>query len=149
MKRILLAVDDSPAGLAAARTAMALANGTSGQVRAVQVLTDGEVTRELEERSGTAGPHERRERGATAVLKYVADLAERSGVDIETACLWGKPAKVILHEAATWPADVIVIGRAGQRHVGQPYVGSDVRHVLEFATVPVLVVPHPERTGRD
>jgi hypothetical protein len=36
---------------------------------------------------------------------------------------------------------VIVIGRSGGRRSGEPYVGSEVRHVLEFADQPVLVVP--------
>ena len=145
MKRILLAVDDSPAGLAAARAAITLAAQTSAQVRAIQVLANGDVARELHERSETAGTQERRERGSTAVLKYVSELAEQSGVDIESLSLWGQPARVILTQAAAWPADVVVLGRAGHRHVGQPYIGSDVRQVLEFTTVPVLVVPHSER----
>ena len=34
-----------------------------------------------------------------------------------------------------------MIGRAGGRHVGEHYVGSDVQRVLEFAEIPVLVVP--------
>jgi nucleotide-binding universal stress UspA family protein len=142
MKHILLAVDDSPAGLAAARAAITLAAQTSAQLRAIQVLANGEVARELHERSETARTEERRERGSTAVLKYVTGLAERAGVDIECMSLWGQPARVILNQATSWAADVIVLGRAGHRHVGQPYIGSDVRHVLEFTTVPVLVVPH-------
>ncbi len=145
MKRILLAVDDSPAGLAAARAAVTLASQTSAQLRAIHVLVNGEVARELHERSELAGTDDRRERGSTAVLQYVTDLATRSDVAIETHSLRGQPARVILNQATAWPADLIVLGRAGHRHIGQPYIGSDVRHVLEFTTVPVLVIPHSER----
>jgi nucleotide-binding universal stress UspA family protein len=131
MTRILLAVNDSPAGLAAARTAIRLARETAGLVRAVlavapstgAVLVDG------------------RSRASNAVLDYVADLAEQAGVAVETATVPGAPARVILDQAATWPADVIVLGRSGVRHVGQPFVGSQVLHVIEFAEVPVVVVP--------
>ena len=41
IRRILLAVDDSPAGLAAARSAMQLAQACEADVRAVTVLLDG------------------------------------------------------------------------------------------------------------
>lgn len=144
MTRLLLAVDDSPGGLSAARAAVALAAQTSAQLRAIHVIANGEVARELQERTDSAETDERRERGSTALLKYVTRLAEGSAVDIETLSLWGQPARVILNQATAWPADVIILGRAGHRHVGQPYIGSDVRHVLEFTTVPVLVVPHSE-----
>ncbi len=145
MNRILLAVDDSPAGLAAARVAIGLAVQTSAEVRAIQVLPDGELSRALHDQPRGVAADDRRSLGAQAVLRYVTDLAARSGVSVGTVMLSGQPARCILHEAATWPADVVVLGRAGDRHVGQPYVGSDVRHVLEFADVPVLVVPGPRR----
>lgn len=36
-----------------------------------------------------------------------------------------------------------MIARSQQRcHTGDPYVGSETVHVLEFAEQPVLVVPH-------
>lgn len=142
MKRILLAVDDSPAGLAAARAAVELAAQTSARVRAIHVLADGQISRALH--GSSAATEERRAHQAAAVLHFVGDLATRAGVELETASLTGEPAKVILDEAIRWPADIIVLGRAGDRHVGQPYIGSDVRHVLEFATLPVLVVPAME-----
>jgi len=135
MTRILLAVNDSPAGLAAARTAVRLARETAGLVRAVfavapatrEVLVDG------------------RSRSSSAVLDYVADLARSAGVEAETATVPGAPARVILDQAASWRADVIVLGRSGARQVGQPFVGSQVLHVLEFAEVPVVVVPAATR----
>lgn len=142
--RLLVAADDSPAGLGAARTAVRLAASLGGVVRAVHVLGDGDLRRELEDRSGAGGPagvRSRQGQGAVAVLRYVENLGASAGVPVETASLVGNPARCILGEAATWAADVIVLGRAGSGHVGEPYVGSQVRHVLEFAEVPVLVVP--------
>jgi nucleotide-binding universal stress UspA family protein len=75
------------------------------------------------------------------VLGYVAGLAGRAGVAVEVLTLHGQPARAILDQASDWRADVIVLGRSGVRHVGQPFVGSQVLHVLEFAEVPVVVVP--------
>lgn len=139
MTRILLAVNDSPAGLAAARTAIRLAQESHGQLRAVHVVPEHPPARP----DGSARPDgaDRGERAARALLGYVTQLAEQSAVPIETSLVPGPPAQVILDRAAAWGADVIVLGRSGVRHVGQPFVGSQVLHVIEFADVPVLVVP--------
>lgn len=130
MTRILVAVNDSPAGLSAARTAIRLAQETTGLVRAVHVLGH----------DATPG-----DEYGNSVLRFVSDLAHRAGVTLEVTTLAGRPARVILDQAAEWHADVIVLGRSGVRHVGQPFVGSQVLHVLEFADVPVVVVPAAAR----
>lgn len=129
MTRILLAVNDSPAGLAAARIAVRLAAETGGPVLAVNVVTHPHAG------DDAASP------ASQAVLGYVSDLGQRAGVTVETRMVAGIPATVILQEAAAWGADVIMLGRSGVRHVGQPFVGSQVLHVLEFSDVPVVVVP--------
>jgi hypothetical protein len=41
-----------------------------------------------------------------------------------------------------------VIGKSGGRRLGEPYVGSQTAHVLEFADRPVLVVPPSSRDLR-
>lgn len=143
--KILLAVDDSPAGLAAAHVAMALAQTCSADVRAVTVMVDGLLEAEL---AGIGGGSEssnalraRRGGGQTALLRHVCAIARTHDVTPETSAMLGEPAPTILAEARLYGPDVIVIGRSDRRRAGAPYVGSEVRHVLEFAEVPVLVVP--------
>jgi nucleotide-binding universal stress UspA family protein len=116
IRRILLAIDDTPAALAAAR-----------------VANDDRVPPS----SGNS------ERAAASVLRYVAGMAQRAAVPVDEAQLVGEPAATILDEASTWSADLIVVGRAGSSGFGAPYIGGRTRHVLEFADVPVLVVPPP------
>jgi len=143
--RILVAVDDSPAGLAAARFAMDLARVCGASVRATTVLLDGRLEAAL---AGLPGHLEssdalraRRGGGQTAVLRYVVELGLARDVETETTALMGEPARCILDEARAYRPDVIVMGRSDRRAAGQPYVGSEVRQVLEFAEQPVLVVP--------
>jgi len=143
--RILVAVDDSPAGLAAANLAMGLATICRADVRALTVLMDGVIDQTL---AGIGGGLEsadalraRRGGGQTALLRHVVDLGRGQGVIPETVALLGEPARCILDEARAYQPDLIVIGRSSRRQAGQPYVGSEVRHVLEFAELPVLVVP--------
>jgi nucleotide-binding universal stress UspA family protein len=145
IKRILVAVDDSPAGLAAARFAMDLARVCGAEVRAATVLVDGLLEAAL---AGMPGHLEssdalraRRGGGQTALLRHVVELGHARNLEPETTALVGEPARCILDEARGYRPDVLVIGRSDRRETGQPYVGSEVRQVLEFAEQPVLVVP--------
>jgi len=140
MKRILVAVDDSPAGLAAARVAVGLAAQFGASLRLVHVVADSYITAALEA-SGGAELSERRTAPAAALFRHVEGLAGAAGVEAEPVELYGEPARLILEQAGSWPAELIVIGRGLEREVGGPYVGRETRIVLEFADQPVLVVP--------
>jgi nucleotide-binding universal stress UspA family protein len=136
IRHILLAVEDSPGSLRAARLGIELARASGARVRAVIVVVDHEL-------AGRLGDGGRRLRDtADSVLAYVAGLAADATVPIETVELAGEPAQRVLEQARDWPADLIVIGRCREPGVGRPYVGSQARAILEFAEAPVLVVPH-------
>jgi nucleotide-binding universal stress UspA family protein len=138
--RILVAVDDSPASLHAARFAVELAAGLGARLRVVNVLQDHLLTQALEHTTGTAGVGARREIAAAGVLDRVVGLADAARVQVETVQLEGEPARRILAEAAAWPADLIVIAKSDQqRRAGEPYVGTQTANVLEFAEQPVVV----------
>lgn len=143
--RILLAVDDSPAGLSATRVAMALAQVCRADIRAVTVLIDGPLEAQLSGigngSESSRALRERRGGGQTALLRHVTEIGKAHEVVPQTSALLGEPAPTILAQARDYRPDVIVIGRSDRRRTGEPYVGSEVRHVLEFAEVPVLVVP--------
>lgn len=141
ISRILLAVDDSPAALAAARVTVELAQRLDAQVLAVNVLADHVLSNLLARHSADADIARRRGLGAASVLDHVAQMAERAGVSVETQQLEGDVARHVLRLASAWHADMVVIGRSGQHGPGEPYVGSETAHVLEFAELPVLVVP--------
>jgi nucleotide-binding universal stress UspA family protein len=144
--RILLGASDSPAGFAAARLAIDLAVACHATVRAVHVLTDGDLDSALAMASAEAragGPEllaERRAQDANAMLRHVAILAGRCRVPVQTVQLSGELAGCLLAEAGRWAADLIVLGQGGAGRHG-PSLNSDVRRVLEFASQPVLVVP--------
>lgn len=142
LERILLAVDDSPAGLAAARTAMALAVEWSAAVRALCAQPDGNLARSLSE-PPVLQAGQRLEASATAILRWVADLAERRSVPCETVRRSGDPFRLLLAEAQRWDADVIVVGRAGRTGPASPYLGSEIERLIEFTDRPVLVIPAP------
>ncbi len=142
--RILVAVDDSPASLDAARAAVTLAAVHGAAVRALTV-TRRPIPQQASgiEAIRTA---ERLAAGGRSVLAWVADLASAQGIECETLLRTGDPFRMILDEADRWDADLIVMGRSDRRGPSSPYLGSETAHVLEFTDRPVLVVPQPERS---
>lgn len=143
LQRVLVGVDDSPAGLAAARLAVELAASSHGRVRAVAIIRDGVLASALWATSGQGvEPPETRLAGAArALLTWVSRMADSCGVACEPRVLEGEPYRCLLEEARAWAADVIVVGRSDRRGPSSPYVGSETERLLEFAELPVLVVP--------
>ncbi len=128
IERMLVAVDDSAPALAAAQFAIGLARDLGA---AVDVVTVVEPTRD-----------------PSTILHYVRAMAEREGVPATVAAgRDGRPDECLRAAAATSGADLIVMGRTDRRASGRPYVGSQTEHVLEFAEVPVLVVPDLDGGG--
>jgi nucleotide-binding universal stress UspA family protein len=127
IRHVLLAVDDSPASLSAARIAIELAAGWEASVRAVTVVRDHTVAEQVAAVLTSAEPGRvelRRAQAAGSVLRHVARAAARAGVPVETLQLDGEPAACILEQARSWPADLIVLGRSDRGGTGRPYVGS-------------------------
>ncbi len=122
MIRVLIAVDDSAPALAAANLAIELARTQSALLRFVTVSEAGSQS--------------------VPVLDYVLGLADKAGVQATGEVSdGGQPFEVLLASAHAWKADVIVMGRSDIARPGQPHVGSQTEHLLEFTDIPVLVVP--------
>lgn len=140
ISRILLAVDDSRDSLEATRLAVGLARELGAGLRAVHVSADHGLDTAIEAATGTR-VGVRRDQADAALLARVAALAADEGVDVETVLVTGRVEAALLRAAKDWSADLLVIGKSGRAAVGDPYVGSLTRHVLEFAEQPVLVAP--------
>ena len=140
ISRILLAVDDSSAALAAARTAIEIAAATGATVRVLHVVANSELAAALRSAACTGVP---RSGAATSLLAHMAGLAAAAGVTAQTEQVAGEPARCVLDHARSWQADLVVLGRANRRGPGQPYIGHHTQYILEFAEWPVLTVPPP------
>jgi nucleotide-binding universal stress UspA family protein len=60
----------------------------------------------------------------------------------------GRVADAILDEAKAAECDVIVMGTHGRRGITHMMLGSDAERVVHEATIPVLLVRHPEAKSR-
>ena len=132
MQRILLAVDDSAASLAAARVAVEIAAATRATIHVLHVLADREFAEALRAAACTGVP---RPAAAESLVAQMARMASIAGVPVHTEHAAGEPAQCVLDHARSWPADLVVIGR-GNHHT---------QRILEFAEWPVLTVPPPGR----
>ena len=74
------------------------------------------------------------------VKSELSELLGDSDVKIETLAVPGNPAKVILEEATSWGADLIVVGSQGRGFWGRLLLGSVSSALTRHAPCSVLVV---------
>lgn len=148
IERILLAVDDSPDSLAAARTAIGLAAALGAPLLVVHVRRNHTFDAALAAAAARPETTARRERSEEAILARIASLAREAEVHVQTRMLDGHVGAQVLDVARSWAADVVVLGRSARARGHEPYVGPHTRHILEFAEQAVLVVPGPPEPPR-
>jgi nucleotide-binding universal stress UspA family protein len=77
---------------------------------------------------------------AESTLRRQADALQRRGVRVETAVCEGYAATVIIEEASSRNADLIVIGTHGRSGLKHLLLGSIAERVVQKASCPVLTV---------
>jgi nucleotide-binding universal stress UspA family protein len=132
IQRVLIA--GPPAGgLGTVEAGVHLARRLGARVRVLQVQPHHPIL----ERLGIAG---RPERGIADA--DIVRLAHRAGLrpsTLETETLKGQPRRVLLDEARSWQADLVVLGSDGQSPPGVR-VGTVADHLIRQLACPVLVV---------
>jgi nucleotide-binding universal stress UspA family protein len=63
------------------------------------------------------------------------------GVPCQAIIKQGIPADIIIEEAKTLPADLIVIGSLGHNTLYNMLIGSVATDVIKHSTIPLLVIP--------
>jgi nucleotide-binding universal stress UspA family protein len=141
---ILVAVNDSAAGFAAVEVAIDYAKRLGAHLAAVTVLESAAPALSSVGEDAVALAA-RRAREADSILSHVIARGAQSGVVVTTHRRTGSVAAEILAEATASGAGLLVIALVDKPSHAIPYIGSHTLRVLEFATMPVLVVPvfHP------
>lgn len=75
--------------------------------------------------------------------KAAAERMGRPGTTVTWSAVRGRPASVILDEAAAGPADLLVVGHRGLGPFTAALLGSVSAEIVDHATCPVLVVRRP------
>lgn len=150
-ERILVPVDGSLTSNRGLDEAIRLATLTHARLRLLHVIDELSFALAMDAYAGFAGDWlgELRANGArildAAKAKVLA--AGLAGETVLHDSFEGSVHNVVVNEASTWPADLIVLGTHGRRGVGRWVMGSSAEHILRYATVPVLLVRAPEEAA--
>jgi len=139
---ILVAVDDSEPGDAAAEFATELAASASGRLIFENVV-DSESLYEYAARYGTyiSVIHDEWETEAKRLVGDAAYHAAVAGVaHVEKSVVFGDPAEKIVAQGRAAHAGLIAIGTHGRRGLRRLALGSVAETVVRKSTVPVVVV---------
>lgn len=154
-KRILVAVDGSPASTAGLHSAVDLAMDQQATLLALHVIDDGSLPINFE---GAAYPtsyidayFEALDKLGRQVLDQALKLARGRGVKIDGVLVRSRGhsvAQVIVKQSLKLKADVIVLGTHGRRGLKRILMGSDAEEVVREASVPVLLVRGRQKRSR-
>lgn len=145
--RILVPIDGSPTSQRGLEEALALAGRLGAHVQLLHVV-DARLL--LSEMSALAPPQQLLEDWRSSGDKLVADAVERArarGVASEGVVRCDPALRVcdlIVQEAKSSGAQLIVMGTHGRRGLRRLALGSDAELVLRESPVPVLLVRGPE-----
>ena len=140
--RILLAIDDSPAGPAAVSFAIAMANDSGASVHVVHVneFLVGGRGHTVETRLEAAAVLQ------DAVSEFEAAGVSATGVVITSSCF--NVARHVADLAQGERADVIVLGSRRRSRLGGLRGKSMRERITGLTSLPVLAAPPPLRVGR-
>ncbi len=144
-QRILVPVDGSETSNKALVAALQMARDSGGRVRLLHSLDELAYLSGYEY-SGVVVQQARDQ--AARVLADGALMAGSAGVPCETAlrdASGSRIGEVVADEAATWKADLIVIGSHGRRGIQRVLLGSGAEQIAREAPVPVLIIPARSR----
>jgi nucleotide-binding universal stress UspA family protein len=143
-QRILVPTDGSTTSEKGLGEAISLAKLTGGHIRLLHVVDALPVVVDADAFAGYSAeilPLLRE--GGQVVLDRARQRVLEAGVAVDCSLrevMAERVNEVVLDEAASWKADLIVIGTHGRRGVRRMLLGSDAEQILRSANVPVLLV---------
>jgi nucleotide-binding universal stress UspA family protein len=143
-QRILVPIDGSDTSARGLTEAMQLAKLTGAQLRLLHVVD--ELSFALGASEGltfTGDVLDLVREGGAGILAKAAATVRATGLQVDTVLkdsFAGRVCDLVVAEAATWPADLIVLGTHGRRGVGRLFMGSDAESIVRSAQTPVLLL---------
>lgn len=140
-------VDLSPSSLDAVKTAALVARTTGGEMRLVHATPNLDYSTMYTGPTGVSLPgkivEEIHAKARTTSLEVLEKLGTQhcEGVRVTLAARAGVASKVVMEEAKTYDADLIVLAASGRTRVARFFVGSTADKLIREAGCPVLVIP--------
>ena len=142
-ERILLALDDSPAGEMATAFTGALAQ-RAGAETSVHVLYVNE--RQVGGRGVTLHTRQEATDLVTEAVRHLADAGIRAGGSVYVSSYRGVPGRIVA-VAAERSAGAIVLGSDRRRRLGRLFSAQVRERTTRMTSLPVLVAPAPLRVS--
>jgi len=142
-KRILVPVDGSTTSNLALDEAIRLAKGRQAGLRVLHIIDTTNLN--LDSMAQMADFAESLRAPARKLLREAEARARRARVKVETGLLEiekldERIGDLVVKDAATWRADVIVMGTHGRRGLNRLLLGSVADSVVRVSPVPVLLI---------
>ena len=143
-QKILVPIDGSATAQRGLDEAIKLAKLTGGRLRLIHVVDELSFALAASEGVTYSGDilNVLRESGA-ATLNDACNRVRAAGVEADTTLsdtFKGRVCDLVIAEADSWGADLIVLGTHGRRGVGRLFMGSDAESIVRSASVPVLLM---------
>ena len=143
-ERILVPFDGSATAARGLAEAIKLGQLTHARLRLIHVVDEFSFSLAAGEGLTFSGDllNMLREGGA-AILAEGAASAHAAGLDVDTVLkdsFAGRVCDLVVAQAGSWPADLIVLGTHGRRGVGRMLMGSDAEAIVRSAPIPVLLI---------
>jgi nucleotide-binding universal stress UspA family protein len=142
IRRILCAIDFSPASPGVVEQAVALARRDKAQITGLHVYSPMVAPIPILPAPADRVSQTEVERIRDSITACFAAVSK--DLDVDAAVDIGRPATAIIERAASLSADMIVMGTHGARGVERFLLGSVAEHVLRHARCPVLTL-HAQR----
>ncbi|XZG68726.1 universal stress protein [Chitinibacteraceae bacterium HSL-7] len=142
-QRILVPIDDSDTSRVAVQEAARLAGEQRAEIRLVHVIDLAQFAWSTNEFLDVPQLQSALRASGEKVLAESAAGLAASGIHATTALLeaWGgNLAQMIVEDAQTWPAELIVMGTHGYGGLTHLLMGSVAEGVMRITPVPVLLV---------
>lgn len=141
--KILLAIDHPGSAETTVQAVIDQFRSEPSEVLVLHVLqpVDSEPAPEMAQ--GYAPELEGQQEPARALVEHIANLLRSSGFKAETDVQIGDPILNILNTAASWHADLIVVGDHGKWDLQNIFIGSVAQSVARQAKCSVEIVRTP------
>jgi nucleotide-binding universal stress UspA family protein len=141
--KILVPIDGSETSKRGLREACRLAMEQGAKLRCLFVIDEHYLTANYMGFMYLPDLIDKLRENGKEILDEASEQGRKSGVEVESIMRESAERRVsflILDEAKTWAADLIVMGTHGRRGLSHLALGSDAESVVRNSPVPVLLV---------
>jgi nucleotide-binding universal stress UspA family protein len=141
--KILVPVDGSETSKRGLTEACRLAKEQNARLRCLHVIDEHYLTANYMGVMYVPEIMDKLHDNGKEILNEASEQAKMSGVKVDSVLRESAERRVsdmIVHEAETWAADLIVMGTHGRRGLSHLALGSDAESVVRNSPVPVLLV---------